>query len=497
MRKSVKFKRNIFVVWGALMLSAGAILVSPSSAESQKPWQMGKPIVTYWVGPTPLTDADAKQISEGGFNVVKIHIGYNPKGMTLVEFYCTQLDLLHRYGLRGIVGAGAYYRDPKTKEYHSNIDDPVRKDKLDKIIEAVKKHPALYGYAIKDEPNRQYFDIIAKTRAYIQKQDPNHMFYMTLLPLGCDSKPLVDRVNVERVVAYKEYVKEYIEILKPEVLAFDHYNFADKGQDDSFFLNLAVIRDAALEHDIPFMAMMQASTWVKGYPITTGEQWRWLANTSLAYGAQGISWYVYAFPGHDGGFAYMKGTWYEPEVAKMGRVVLGGEPTANYYFAKEVVHKEFLNIATELKPLTSQGVYHMGMLPEGTIKLPKDNEFKLLPEVKEKPCPGFVGGSYQDSKSRWPVNYYEEPLEGFVMGCFGEKNWKATHAFIVNLDYRTYSARGYERADEFNKPVRREIVGPSPLEVFDAQTGKWSAAGSNRAKLSLPPGGGILVRIAQ
>ena len=496
----MKKMKKLFMITTYLLMAGAAMgtaVKTPSVTTTREPWRMGEPIVTYWVGPTPLTNADAKQISEGGFNVVILHKGYNPKGMTLIEFYCTQLDLLHRYGLRGIVGAGAYYKDPKTKKHHSSIDDPARKDKLDKIIKAVKNHPALYGYALKDEPNRPYFDIIAKTRAYIEKQDSTHLFYMNLLPLGCNSEPLVERANVDRVVAYREYLKEYIEILQPQVLAFDHYNFSDKGQDDSFFLNLALAREAALENDIPFMAMMQAATWTKGYPITTGEQLRWLANTSLAYGSQGLQWYVYAFPGHDGGFAYMNGSWHEPEVAKMGRIVLGGEPTPNYYFVKEVVHKEFVNIATELKLLTSLGVYHAGMMPEGTIKLPKDNEFKLLPEVKEKPCPGFVGGSYKDHGGKWPVNYYEEPLEGFVIGCFGEKNGKATHALIVNLDYRTYSARGYERASEFLKPIRREIVGPGPLEVFDAQTGKWSDVNSDRVVLRLPPGGGILVRITQ
>ena len=44
-------------------------------------------------------------------------------------------------------------------------------------------------------------------------------------------------------------------------------------------------------------------------------------------------------------------------------------------------------------------------------------------------------------------------------------------------------------------PPKREIVGPAPLEVFDAQTGKWTSADGNKYRLRLAPGAGVLVRI--
>jgi len=193
---------------------------------------------------------------------------------------------------------------------------------------------------------------------------------------------------------------------------------------------------------------------------------------------------------HDGAFVYPK----QPDEYYVPGTLYGGDPTPLYYFVKEELHKEFVNIAKELQALKSVGVYHTGMIPEGTIKLPKNNPFKLEPAVKTKACPGFIGGHYKDHNGIYPVNLYKKPLEGFVIGCFGE-NEKTTYALIVNLDHRTYSGAGQERRKEFKNPVKRKIVGSGPLEVFDAKAGKWRDAKGNRVKLQLHPGSCILVRL--
>ena len=40
----------------------------------------------------------------------------------------------------------------------------------------------------------------------------------------------------------------------------------------------------------------------------TGDEMRYLVYTTLAYGAQGISYYVYCHPGHTGGISQPDGT---------------------------------------------------------------------------------------------------------------------------------------------------------------------------------------------
>ena len=61
--------RRIAVVTTALTTTLLACVSSTPAAEPAKPWNVGTPMVTYWAGPS-MTDAVAKQMAEGGFNVV-------------------------------------------------------------------------------------------------------------------------------------------------------------------------------------------------------------------------------------------------------------------------------------------------------------------------------------------------------------------------------------------------------------------------------------------
>ena len=489
-------KKSVFKFFVILnfLVTAGILLCGKDTATNSK-WQMGRPIINYWAGPAPITDFAAKQMAEGGFNLAWVSGRGKPRNMSYLDYYRKQLDILHKYKVRALLSPGFMRKDSKTKIYINNLTIPKKKEELTKIINALKDHPALYAYSIKDEPGVKLFSMLAEIKEYIMKLDPKHLVYINLLPNYAKNRQLGTVGN--RVEAYKQYLAKYIAAVKPQLLCFDHYRFSENGDTDAYFLNMAQIRAAALRNEIPFMAILQASSWVKSYKIPTCEQLRWQAYTLLAYGGQGISWYIYSWPGHDGGFAYSAGTYREREIRrKFGPVVLPGKPTPLYYFVKDELHKEFLNIATVLQPLKSIAVYHAGMIPEGTVQLPKNAPFTFEPPVKQKACPGFVNGHFDDHNGRWPINSYEKPLEGFVIGYFGKNN-KVTHALVVNLDQRTYGGAAQPRRIEFIIPVNRKIVGPGPLEVFDAQTGKWKAGNGNKAVLRLAPGAGILVRLTE
>ena len=463
---SFMFRASVAIAM-ALTLCLSSVVHAEASASR---WQMGEPIVTYWAGPMPMTDAVAKQMAEGGWNLVWVTRRGAAEGVDVIDHFRTQLDVLQRHGLRGLLSLGYVPRDP---EKFKALDDPETKAELDAIVEAVREHPALYAYSLKDEPNPAIFGNLARMKDYLAEKDPSRLVYVNLYPSYASSKQL--GTTGEPAVAYREHVRQFVETFRPQLLSYDHYHFTVKGDGDQYFLNLAEIRRAALEAEIPFMAILQACSWTIHMRIPSGEELRWLAYTALAYGAQGISWYVYGYPGHDGAMINPAGTYREPHIARaMGRAVLGGTPTSLYYYAREL-HKQFVAIATELQLLRSLGAYHVGMLPEGTTPLPADAAFRLDPPV--------------------PPKDYATPVEGFVIGCFGREG-QPTHALVVNLDYRTYSGRGQPRREEFLKPVRRAIVGPGRLEVFDTATRKWAAADSDRAELRLPPGGGILVRLA-
>ena len=448
-----------------------AVCAGPAADAPGKHWRMGTPIVSYWAGPMPMTDAVAKQMADGGWNLVWVTQRGAAEGVDVLDHFRSQLDVLQRHGLRGILSLGYMPRQP---EEFKALDDPATKAELDAIIEGVRDHPALYAYHLLDEPNAAVFPNLARMKDYLQAKDPTRLAYVNLYPIYATDKQL--GTTGETLPAYREHLRQFVDTCKPQLLSYDHYHFAVKGDGAKFFLNLAEIRQAALAAGIPFMAILQACSWTVNMRIPTGEELRWLAYTTLAYGSQGISWYVYGYPGHDGAMINPAGTYREPHIARAkGRSVLGGPPTPLYYTAREL-HKEFVAIATQLQPLQSLAAYHVGMLLEGASPLPDDAAFRLDPPVPDKD--------------------YAAPVEGFVIGCFGQDG-APTHALVVNLDTRTYSGRGQPRRDEFLTPVRRALVGPGRLETFDVATSTWSDVGADRVELRLPPGGGLLVRTAQ
>jgi len=388
-------------------------------------WQVGAPIVTYWCGPS-LTDAVAQQMAEGGFNLAWCG---NEK----------ELDIAHRHGLRGQLTDGLLAP--------TSLDDPKRREQLDALIARVSKHPALYSYHLIDEPNASQFPALGKLVAYLRQRDPAHLAYINLFPTYASNEQLGTQGDV--VTAYKEHLRRYVEQVKPALISYDHYQFRLNGDSEQYFLNLAMIRRAAQDAGLPFLNIVQACTWAPdAMRVPNANELRYLVYSTLAYGAQGISYYVYACANHHGSLVSLDGT------------------PGPLYHALKSYNREFAAIASELQPagawagqpLRSLGVYHTSMREPGCEPLPEDAPFRL-------------------DSSKSPAG-----PRGFLLGSFGATE-KPTHAVVVNLDYTA--------------EANASLVGPGELELFDAATTQWASAKKASLELILPPGGGKLMRIAR
>ncbi len=407
-----------------LLLIPGFLLI-PGEAADNGAWRVGTPIVTYWAGPA-MTDRTAVQMAEGGWNVV----------------WCQEkeLEVAHRHGLR------AQLNDPLLTPL--SLDNPARHAELEALIRRVKQHPALYSYFITDEPNTTNFAGLGRLVDYLREKDPSHLAYINLFPTYASNEQLGNRGDV--VTAYRAHLNDYVRIVKPELISYDHYQFSVKGDNDQYFLNLALIRDKALSSNLPFLNIVQACTWSPSMRVPTSDEMRYLVYTTLAYGAQGISYYVYCWPEHKGGIANPDGT-----------------PTA-IYPTLQGLNREFVAIAKELQPLQSLRVYHTGMVPPGAAALPSGEPLVLDPPAT-------------------PIPFRKlEPVQGTLLGYFGPapkmgQPEVVTHAVVVNLDYRT--------------PAQFSLHGPRKLWIFDASSGVWTPQPGTRFSLQLPPGGGKLLRI--
>jgi hypothetical protein len=414
-----------------IVVFVAAVTAVSIAADGDTSWKINTPIVSYWSGPA-LTDAAARQMAEGGYNLV----------------WCTEkeLDVAQRHGLRAQLHDALLA--PET------LDNPAQRAKLDALIARVRNHPALYDYFIIDEPSAAAFPALGKMVAHLRALDPAHLAYINLYPTYATNEAL--GTKGDPVAAYKEYLKQYIKVVKPSLVSYDHYQFAVGGDSPDYFLNLRLVRRATLDAGLPFLNIVQACTWAPGsMRVPSPDEVRYLVYTTLAYGGQAISYFVYtASPGMDGGIARLDGT-----------------PTPLYH-ALTSLNREFLTIAKELQPLRSLAVYHAGMAPPGSEPVPEKAPFRFDPPIAA-------------------LQYHPpERVRGLLLGYFGSDDFgsddkpideKPSHVVAVNLDYKA--------------EARVVLAGPGSLEAFDAKTGAWSAAGGPRLELRLPPGGGKLVRV--
>jgi len=402
--------RNGFRAFTVILVILCFACVTIVAADNSKRWHIGTPITTYWGGPH-LTDGFMGQMKAGSFNLA---FAYGEQ----------ELEFAQRSGTRVMLYAPDLLNE-------QTLDDPVKLAKLDAMLERVKTIPMMYFYFVADEPNAAHFAALAKLVSHLKERDPAHPGYINLLPTYATNEQLGTKGDV--TTAYREYLRLFIKQVKPTLLSYDHYHFfvnpttSEKSDGPQYFLNLALIREAALKANIPFMNIVQGSSWEAGVRIPTVDEIRWLNYTSLAYGAQAIMYFVFS-------------------------------DTFQFESMKEM-NPQFISIASQLQPLRSLAAYHVGNVPLGGVALPKNAAVTL----------SFSGQS--DSLM---------PASGMLLGYFGKSD-KPTHVLVVNLNYK--------------KSVTTTVVGTSKLSQFDPLTGKWTFANSEKIAVTLPPGGGKLVRL--
>lgn len=422
----------VSVLFAALsVFSLAAHAAEPANNEG---WTQKQFLITFWC-PPPATNKTLAAVADQGYNLTWVP--------------ADALDLAAKHHLRAMLTDGLL--SPAT------LDDPARRAELDALIEKVKNHPAMEAYYITDEPGAGAFPGLGQLVAYLRQRDPAHMAYINLFPTYASEAQLgvsadaAERAKVgypqnfagvgasnKTVLAYREHLKQFLEIVQPDLISYDHYHFLKNSDGQQYFLNLALIRDAAIESGKPFVNIIQASTIEKSWRLPNPAETRFLVFTTMAYGGRGISYFLYWGPESYGG------------------LYRDGQPTP---MVKEIaaLNAEIARFGPALMELDSTAVYHTQPLPFGTEPVPAD-------------APVQLGGDGQ-----------------FVLGLFG-KDGKTTAFMVVNRDYK----QAAEATVKVTLPC-------SKLQQLDRTTGKWidgpvlDAAGE--MKITLAPGDGRLFRM--
>jgi hypothetical protein len=430
----------------ALQVTLGPSL---SAAPAGSKWVMGDPLVWYFAGPgyfNLVNDLTVSQLVAGGWN-----LGW--------AYSREELDTYHRHGMRAL----AAMENP-------NMDDPAQVRLLAEKL-AWSDHPATYGYWISDEPAPEKFQNIGKVVAYLRQHNPTRPAVVNLLPV-------VGTADGDVITPYRANLQKFITEVKPDVLCYDFYPFMAAGDGVYYFLNLMLIREAALKAGIPFINITQAIAHENlGYRWPTEAEMRWLSYTTLAYGGQVICWYLY----NDRlDVPHLSGFFEDPPDSKI--------PKKNYWSVSRI-NRDFLAIARELQPLKSLGAYHAG--PHAQLGNLEDERWKFLKNDPKKDGNPYWARHVEPHLPyggvALPANFPFKVASpsgnsDLLLGCFGNSGKQPSHVLLVNLNYQ--------------KSATATLQGPGPMEVYHSPTHRWTPSPDGAmAKLELPPGGGVLLRL--
>ncbi|WP_436411748.1 BACON domain-containing protein [Petrimonas sp.] len=231
---------------------------------------------------------------------------------------------------------------------------PELKSDVEATVKRLMKHPALYGYYLKDEPETGDLPDLGVWVKQVQSFDKEHPCYINLYPNWAWGKE-----------QYATHVASFIEQVPVPFISFDHYPVALIDSipilRPEWYRNLEEISVAAQKAKLPFWAFALTSSHYLGppsppafYPVPTLPELRLQVFSNLAYGAQALQYFTFA-----------------------GAVDKNGKTPV--YDLLQTVNREIQNLSGIFLDATVVSVWHTGAhIPEGTQRLEK----MPVPQVK-------------------------------------------------------------------------------------------------------------------
>lgn len=381
-------------------------------------WKQQEFYLSTWV--VLSTDGDAK-------SAIKL---CKEAGLNLVETESANLSICDEIGINAIandwMSSGS-----KVKNIYEDIKN-------------IYEHKSLIGYYSWDEVPGNKNKVAKAKNALFKKYDPTRLAYSIIFPSYGAVHWNVDKALDEK--SYDEYVKDYMDVVKPEVLSFDSYpvyaydwskSDASKAMVCDWYRDLGLMRKTALDYKVPFWYYFQSvnvsntdydENTLIASSSTTDSQISLQMFTGLAYNAKYLSYYLAP------GYIY----------------TMDGKSKTNRFDAAKANNTAVMNAGKYLYNKTSENIYHTG-LSESYLKT-----------------------YYLDSLSSSDI--IAAAPDGLIISQFKD-NTNTKYLLIVNKDY--VNAKTGELTLKNVKDVSR----------FDVKTGEVLNVGNtNIIKLNIPMG---------
>lgn len=298
--------------------------------------------------------------------------GINVAGFARVE----DLEQINKAGLK------AFLADDRTSGYDFGkpIDETSVRRNVDSLVREVGSHPAVIGFNVFDEPNLKAVKNVGIVSRIVLERGGGKWPYVNLFPIHA-------RAEYLGTTDYSEYVRSFIETNNPPFVSYDNYSLLNGFMNDTFFMNLEIIRKSSIEAGIPFWNCVLATAH-RNFMENTDATFHLQAYATMAYGGRGIQYYNYiAEP--------------RPEY-RSAPIDQWGNKTSSWDMLRRI-NNQIHALAPTLKSLKSTGVYHYPDVPPhgknlSESKLVKSIEMtqRVVPQAQAR----FFVGEFMDDTGR-------------------------------------------------------------------------------------------------
>jgi hypothetical protein len=228
-------------------------------------------------------------------------------------------------------------------------------DERDRITDyASVGHSA--GWMIGDELARSQLPFFGDIVAWTKQNRPNDLVYTNAYPTYAGDDTRYGGTPPPGGYSYSQYLEDIVQVLKPDVLMYDHYPYVENLMRHDYFYNLMLVRDKAQEHNLPYFAFMQSSA-LGAYRLPSKSDARMQMFSHLAAGYTGISYFTFDS---------------EPSFQYAAILDNAGNPTSLYPIVADI-NREAANLGQALRLMKSDGVrYIPGRHVAGGTIVPND-----------------------------------------------------------------------------------------------------------------------------
>lgn len=385
-----------------------------------------------------ITENSYRSIKESGINIVVGLYESYPENPNQIP---DALNCSYKTGIEYLV------KDTRLSTQHDYFEKQLTNNYINK--------PGCAGVLCIDEPNREQFSTIAASYKNFKKQFPNKIFYVNMLAMYATSKFIYGTPNEEggeRIPSKEEYIKfvyDYLQIVDPPFISYDFYPCLNEfpSIENDYFVQMSIIRKAALQYNIPFWTFVQTCSFKHNVTrIPTKADINWQVNTSLAYGAKGIQYFTLWAPFNINN---------DPSIGEYftgGILSNSGNKNQEFQYVKDI-NKHIAVIDHILMKCISIGIMQTGSSP---APIPSED---LVTESR---------GIFKISST-----------QGLLVGCFdyqGKEVYYIINNCLSNENTVNFQIKNTTVIQIIQKAIVREIL-------------------SNRINLNLEAGEGVLIYI--